>query len=112
MFTAIAEPTRRSIVEMLAECGQLSASSISSRLKASPPAVSQHLKILRDANVLTMEKRAQHRIYRINASTMRQVEAWANRMAERWEESFSALDGLLENEKAKQQATFTRTEER
>jgi DNA-binding MarR family transcriptional regulator len=47
IFTAIAEPTRRSILEMLASKGELSATEISDTFASSPPAISQHLKVLR-----------------------------------------------------------------
>ena len=49
VFSALAEPNRRRIMEMLASKGQLSASDISQRFAVSPPAISQHLKVLRDA---------------------------------------------------------------
>lgn len=63
---ALAEPTRRTILEMLAKEGQLSATEISDRFNVSPSAISQHLKVLREANLVLMEKRAQQRLYRIN----------------------------------------------
>jgi DNA-binding transcriptional ArsR family regulator len=57
-FTALADPTRRSIFEMLAGDGQLSVSDISNRFSVSPPAISQHLKVLRETNLVQMEKKS------------------------------------------------------
>jgi len=101
MFTALAEPTRRNILEMLAASGRLSATDIYSKFKTSPPAISQHLKVLREANLVRVEKRAQQRIYYINPEPMRELEKWARQFAEDWEERFQALDEILEIEKAK-----------
>ena len=66
IFFALAEPTRRTIVEMLARNGPLSVTDISARFPISSPAISQHLKVLREAQVVLVEKRAQQRIYLLN----------------------------------------------
>ena len=79
-FAAIAQPTRRSILEMLATGGRLSATDISQRFRLSPPAISQHLKVLREARLVRMEKRAQQRIYQINPEALQDFEEWARRM--------------------------------
>jgi DNA-binding transcriptional ArsR family regulator len=98
-FQALAEPTRRSIIEMLAKSGQLSATDISDKFKVSPPAISQHLKVLREAKLIDMEKRAQRRIYTINTTSLLEVQEWAYKMQAKWEEKFSRLDKLLEKMK-------------
>jgi DNA-binding transcriptional ArsR family regulator len=100
-FHALADPTRRQIIEMLANNGALSATDISEQFHVSPSAISQHLKILREADLLRMEKRAQQRIYRINPDSMRELEEWARRMEQLWTERFDALDRLIEAEKKK-----------
>ena len=102
-FTAIAEPTRRNILEMLAARGNLSATDIYRRFKTSPPAISQHLKVLREAKLVRVEKRAQQRIYYINPEPMRELEKWIKQFAAQMDERFSVLDELLEKEKAKLQ---------
>jgi DNA-binding transcriptional ArsR family regulator len=98
-FSAIADPTRRKIIEMLASQGPLSASQISDQFNISPPAISQHLKVLREADVVRMEKRAQQRIYSINPQRMLEVEGWVQQMVEGWNSRFDALDRLLAVEK-------------
>jgi DNA-binding transcriptional ArsR family regulator len=98
-FYALAEPTRRKILEMLARNGELSATEISDQFDVSPSAISQHLKVLREAKLVQMEKRAQQRIYRLNPDAMLAVEDWARQMAQLWQQRFDALDSLLDAEK-------------
>lgn len=101
VFYALAEPRRREIVELLARRGSMSATDICSRFQISPPAVSQHLKVLREAKLVHVEKRAQQRIYAINPEAMLEVEGWAGRMIREWSERFDALDKLLQSERSK-----------
>jgi DNA-binding transcriptional ArsR family regulator len=100
-FSALADPTRRFILEMLARNGQLSATEISDNFQVSPSAISQHLKVLREAKLVLMEKRAQQRLYQINPETMGELEQWARQLTQQWNERFEALDQLLEAEKKK-----------
>jgi DNA-binding transcriptional ArsR family regulator len=99
MFAALADPTRRTILELLATNGELAATAIFERFPVSPQAVSQHLKVLREAHLVEMEKRAQKRVYRLNPQTLSQFEAWVQQMQQRWSERFDALDTVLESEK-------------
>lgn len=101
MYAALAEPTRRNILELLANSGQMSASEISNKFHTSPPAISQHLKILREAKLIVMEKRAQKRIYTLNPLSIKEMEAWIHKLGKLWDERFSALDKLLVVEKKK-----------
>lgn len=100
-FSALAEPTRRHILEMLARQGQLPASAIYEKFPVSRPAISQHLKVLREARLVKVEKRAQQRIYRLNPEALAEFEQWARQMRELWDRRFDALEKVLEAEKAK-----------
>ena len=100
-FSALADPTRRQIVELLASKGELSASEIYDQFPMSHPAISQHLKVLREAKLVEMEKRAQHRIYRLNPLGMSQMQVWVQKLAEQVNARFVTLDELLEAEKNK-----------
>lgn len=91
VFYALAEPNRRNIIETLASQGELSASAIADKFKITSAAISQHLKVLREANLVRVEKRAQQRIYSLNPDTVRQLEQWAQMMSE----SYDKLDELL-----------------
>ena len=101
LFYALAEPTRRDIIELLASNGQLSATDISDNFAVSAPAISQHLKVLREANFVRVEKRAQQRIYRINPEAMSEIEGWVQEMTKQWNARFNVLDKILEGEKRK-----------
>jgi DNA-binding transcriptional ArsR family regulator len=110
-FSALADPTRRFILEMLARSGQLSATEICAKFQVTPSAISQHLKVLREANLILMEKRAQQRLYRINPQAVDELEQWVKQLTQRWEERFEALDQLLEAEKKKSLEERERTED-
>jgi DNA-binding transcriptional ArsR family regulator len=98
-FSALADPNRRKIIELLAKQGQLSATQIYEHFQVSPQAISQHLKVLREANLVQVEKRAQQRIYRIDTGAMLDLEGWARNMRQLWDERFDALEKVLEAEK-------------
>ena len=101
MFVALSDPTRRTILEILASRGELSATDIYEQFPVSPQAISQHLKVLREAHLVVMEKRAQKHLYRLNPHTLSQFEEWVQQMRQSWEERFEALDKVLEAEKEK-----------
>jgi len=103
LFYALADPTRREIVELLATNGQLTSTNIYDNFTVSHPAISQHLKVLREANILQMEKRAQQHVYSINAGAMQELEAWAKQIADLWDQRFEALDKVLAEEKKKEE---------
>lgn len=102
IFSALAEPNRRKIMEILARYGQLTATEISDRFQVSPQAISQHLRVLREARLVRVEKRAQLRIYRINPDAMLELEDWARRVRQVWNQRFDALEEILEEEKRKE----------
>jgi DNA-binding transcriptional ArsR family regulator len=103
IFYALAEPNRRRIVEILASKGALSASEICNRFQVSAPAISQHLKVLREANLLQMQKHAQQRMYQINPDAVMELEKWARQILRLWTERYDAFEQLLLSEQKKLQ---------
>ncbi len=101
-FSALAEPNRRRMIELIAMHGEMASTDISDQFDISAPAVSQHLKVLREAELLTMEKRAQQRIYRINHEGVDEMWKWLSRMRAYWNQRFDALDGFLTNHQTKE----------
>lgn len=97
IFTALAVPTRRVILEMLAINGKLSAGEIGQHFSISAPAISQHLRVLIESDLLTVEKRAQQRIYGINSRKVTEVQQWAFNTVGSWERRLDSLDKVLEN---------------
>ena len=101
LFYALGDPTRRSIVELLAANGEMSATDIYENFSVSHPAVSQHLKVLREAELVRLEKRAQRHIYDLNLEAMHELEEWVRQMTKLWDDQFERLDKVLEAEKRK-----------
>lgn len=99
MFYALSDPTRRKILELLASQGDLTATQIYTNFRVSPPAISQHLKVLREANLVKMEKHAQQRIYQINPEAIQELEDWSKQLAQQWNQRLDVLDELLKTEK-------------
>jgi DNA-binding transcriptional ArsR family regulator len=97
---ALAEPRRRRVVEILAHRGRLSASQISEEFDVTPQAMSQHLRVLREAKVLRMEKSAQRRLYSLEPRSLDQVQAWAAQMARLWIGRLQRLGEALEEDSA------------
>jgi DNA-binding transcriptional ArsR family regulator len=98
IFYALSDPTRRKILELLASQGELSATQIYANFQVSPPAISQHLKILREANLVKMEKHAQQRIYQINPEVVQELEDWSKQLTKQWNQRLDVLDELLKSE--------------
>ena len=82
VFAALADKTRRKILVMLAQQGELSASDISDRFNVTPPAISQHLKVLREAKVVRIKKQAQRRLYSIDQAGLNEVNDWLAQLKE------------------------------
>ena len=75
-FSALADPTRRRIVELLGR-GERSAGEIADEFDVSQPAISQHLKALRDAGLVQMRAEAQRRIYALDPAGLAAIDALA-----------------------------------
>jgi DNA-binding transcriptional ArsR family regulator len=90
-FAALADPTRRSIVEMLAR-GPLAAGEIARRFTISPSAVSQHLKVLRTAQLVRVRVSAQQRIYELDADGLAEMDAWLDSVGPIWQKRLDALE--------------------
>ena len=99
VFSALSDPTRRSIVEILAATDFLTATEIYENFQTSPQSISKHLRILRDSNLVQVKKNAQQRLYSMNGDTLRQVEDWVRNVGNRWSRRLDALDSVLRSDK-------------
>jgi len=90
-FAALADPTRRRIVEMLAR-GPLSVTEIAGRFTISPSAVSQHLKVLRTAKLVRARVAAQRRIYELDTEGLAEIESWLDGVGPLWRKRLEALE--------------------
>lgn len=100
-FTALSDPTRRRIIEQLA-LGETSFGDLAEQFEMSRPAVSQHLKALRDAGIVTSRADAQRRIYRLSEDGLDEIDAWLGKVRSFWARRLDRLEELL-NEDAEQE---------
>ncbi|PJZ85991.1 ArsR/SmtB family transcription factor [Leptospira harrisiae] len=91
-FAVLADETRRDIVRLVAKNGELTATEISDNFQMSPPAISQHLKLLKETNILHMKKEAQKRIYSLNQEGMKEMEDWILEIKNLWVKRLDKLD--------------------
>ena len=83
VFRALADPTRRALLSMLGEEAQ-PVSALTGRFAMSQPAISQHLKVLREAGLVTEHKAGRHRIYALEAEPLRRAADWLERHTDFW----------------------------
>lgn len=93
-LTALADPTRQRIVEMLAT-GALSSGDIARRFEISAPAISQHLKTLREARLVRVRAQAQKRFYELDPEGITALADWVARIRGFWSERLDALEEKL-----------------
>jgi DNA-binding transcriptional ArsR family regulator len=103
-FAALADPTRRAILVRLAK-GEASVLELAEPFELSQPAISKHLKVLERAGLISRGRDAQRRPCRIEGVRLKQASDWLGTYREFWEESYSRLDDLLVEMKAKNKET-------
>lgn len=93
-FDVLGDPVRRRILELLAD-GELSAGAIAATVRAehgiSQPAVSQHLRVLRDAGFATVRPEGTRRLYAVAPDALRDVDDWLDRFRRFWTPPLDAL---------------------
>lgn len=95
-FAIIAEPSRRAILSLLADC-ERSVGDIEDRLKLTQPSVSKHLRVLREAGFVESRVDAQRRLYRINPAPLMEVDAWLAPFRRFWSAHVDALERHLDS---------------
>ena len=95
-FTALADPTRRQIIESLA-LQETSFGALAERFEMSRPAVSQHLKVLREAGIVVSRSEGQRRIYRLTDSSLDEFDDWLRKVRSFWSQSLDRLEEVLGN---------------
>lgn len=97
-FSALAEPNRLHIVELLRKKPR-PVNEIVISLKLNQPQVSKHLKVLHSAGLVEVRPFAQQRIYHLRPLPFKELDTWVQRYKKLWEERFDRLDALLREEK-------------
>lgn len=97
-FDVLGDPVRRRILELLAG-GERAAGEIGATVQAefgiTQPAVSQHLRVLRDSGFTTVRAEGTRRLYAVDPAPLRGIAEWVERNRRHWEESFDALEAHL-----------------
>lgn len=94
-FAAIADPTRSEIIQLLSKNGEMTATDICRQFKMSPPAISQHLKVLYQAQLVEQKRDAQRRLYTVNKHGINQIDQWVQDIKSHWNDQLESLDLYL-----------------
>jgi DNA-binding transcriptional ArsR family regulator len=96
VFAAIADPTRRRVLDLLAR-GSRNAGEIAAAFpRLTQPGVSRHLKVLRDLRLVNVTVRAQQRVYALNPEGLVDLYEWVAKYQARWPETLDALERYLD----------------
>jgi DNA-binding transcriptional ArsR family regulator len=96
-FAVLAEPTRRNILDLLRE-GERPVGDLVRDLQMSQPAVSKHLRVLRDAGLVEVRPDAQRRLYRLSPAPLAEIDEWLAPYRSMWKRSLDRLAEHLEED--------------
>jgi DNA-binding transcriptional ArsR family regulator len=98
VYSAVADPTRRRLLRLLADTDELSLHELTARFPMSRTAISKHLAILKEAGLVTDRKVGRETRYRLNAGPLREIQEWVSPYERFWTERIDRLRNLLEEE--------------
>jgi DNA-binding transcriptional ArsR family regulator len=94
IFQAIADPTRRAIISLIA-IQALTPNAIAEHFDTSRQAISKHLKILTECQLLKQEQQGREIYYQLEVNKMKEIDQWLAQFKKIWEERFKELDNVL-----------------
>ena len=94
VFAALADPTRRAIVERLLAAGELSVGEVAAPFAISGPAITRHLQVLERAGLIERRVERQWRFVRVRAEALTPVEGWLSRQRRHWTAALDRLEAL------------------
>jgi DNA-binding transcriptional ArsR family regulator len=100
-FSALADPTRRAVLDLLRK-GRQPAGQIASAFPISRPAISKHLRLLRRAHLVNEHREGRNRFYQLNPEPLKAVDSWLEQYRSFWSSSLSSLKAFVEAEYAKE----------
>jgi len=98
IYVAIADPTRRKLLRLLADVEELPLNELTVHFEMGRTAVSKHLAILKEAGLVISRKVGRETRYRLNAGPLREIEDWVSFYRRFWSERISLLNQILEEE--------------
>ena len=93
-FAALADPRRQDIIRLLAKNGEMSSSDIVNSFDVSAPAISQHLRILRSHQLVSVKKDAQRRLYSINPDGLDEISKYIDEVRRVWKHASTGLRAI------------------
>ena len=96
VFQAIADPTRRAILSLIA-LQAMTPNAIAAHFDSTRQAVSKHIKILTECELLSQQQSGREIYYYFNAQKMKEVDLWIEQFRAQWDKRFDQLDNLLAN---------------
>lgn len=100
VFQAIADPTRRAILSLIA-LQAMTPNAIAENFDSSRQAVSKHIKVLVECELLEQQQQGREIFYHFNAQKMKEVDQWLEQFRGMWESRFNNLDEVLKKLKSK-----------
>lgn len=97
VYRAVADPTRRALLDSLRE-GERSASELGRPFAISQPALSQHLRVLREAGLVSRRRAGRQQLYRLQAGPLAELYDWVAHYEGFWSERFARLHRYLDEE--------------
>jgi DNA-binding transcriptional ArsR family regulator len=97
VFAALSSPVRRELLDLL-RAEPRPVHELAQHFRMRRPSVSEHLKVLRDAGLVTDERRGRERVYHVDAAPLRDVADWLHPYEEFWRDRLSGLRRLLDEE--------------
>jgi DNA-binding transcriptional ArsR family regulator len=94
LFAALADPTRRAIIERLLASGELSVGEVATRFAISAQAISRHLQVLERAGLIERRIERQWRFVRLRADALEPVESWLSRHRHHWTTALDRLEAV------------------
>ncbi|WP_257348715.1 ArsR/SmtB family transcription factor [Pseudalkalibacillus decolorationis] len=98
VYDAVADPTRRKLIQLLAEAEELPLHELTAQFQMGRTAVSKHLAILKAADLVKERKVGRETRYRLNAEPLREIEDWVSFYTKFWKEKVARLNHLLQEE--------------
>jgi len=98
IFKAIADPTRREIFHLLVLGSALSITQLSAHFEISRQGLTKHLKVLQDANMLSIQKEGREKICYAKAAALSEIKEWLLFYDKFWDNKLAALEGHLDNQ--------------
>ena len=101
VFAALADPTRRAIVERLLSSGDLTVGEIAKPFRISAPAITRHLQVLESAGLIGKRIDRQFRVVHARPEALRPVGSWFERQQRHWTDAFDRLEAVVAAETPK-----------